>query len=86
MRKERKKWPCLRCGIDVSEYRGVCLDCQSFVRETGEKHLWFEPKEERRERMRFLNQIGLVPNMDRKASRERSRRGASRVHGQVREV
>lgn len=79
MRGERQKHPCLRCGIDVTEYRGICLDCQSYVRKAGEGHLWFEPKAQRRERMKFLAQVGYVPNTMR-----RSR--ANRAHGEVHEV
>jgi predicted ATP-dependent serine protease len=67
---ERRTYPCLRCGIAVSEYRGTCVDCQAFVRSHGEAHLWVEPKAQRRERMRFLNQIGVVPNPI-KAKRDR---------------
>lgn len=81
MRGERRKWPCLRCGIDVTEYRGVCNDCQAFVRKANEGHLWFEPKDERRARMKFLAQIGLVTNPDRRRHRE-----GSRVHREVHEV
>jgi predicted ATP-dependent serine protease len=80
---ERRTYPCLRCGITVSELRGLCVDCVSFVRKHHEQELWFEPKAERRERMKFLHQIGLVPNVDRKASRERSRRDPSRRHEPV---
>lgn len=86
MRGERTKWPCLRCGIDVSELRALCVDCLSVARLMRETDVWCEPKAQRRERMRFLNQIGLVENMDRKAARRRSSHGADRVHGQVREV
>ena len=59
---ERRKWPCLRCGIDVTEYRGMCMDCRSFVVRHQEEHMWNEPKAYRRERMKFFAQVGVVPN------------------------
>lgn len=70
MSNPRRMYPCLRCGIDVHQYRGVCMDCQSFVRRHDEAHLWFEPKQDRIEKMKFLNQIGVVPNPI-KAKRDR---------------
>lgn len=69
-----RRYPCLRCGIGVTELRGLCVDCQSVTRLLGEMQKWTEPREERRARMSFLNQIGRIPGSSRDGSRSRQRR------------
>ena len=61
------QYGCLRCGIDVWEYRALCRDCRAVTITMKEEDRWIEPRTQRRAFMARVNDYGRIPVSARRA-------------------